>query len=95
MSLCCPTSSGVSITKYLTEGINKKITIKPKTIYTLRQPITSISGSTKIGKITPENDIPMAAIPRAIPALFSNQFATNLVTERFPKAGPPIASNVA
>ena len=54
-----------------------------------------MSGSTKIGKITPEKDIPIAAIPKAIPALLSNQLATNFVTERFPKAGPPMASNVA
>ena len=48
-----------------------------------------------MGRITPEKDIPIAAIPRATPALVSNQFATNFVTDRFPRAGPPIAMKVA
>ena len=39
--------------------------------------------------------MPIAAIPKATPALLSNQFATSLVTDKFPKAGPPTASKVA
>ena len=94
LSFCWPISSGVSMTKYLTAGIRIKITNKPNTMYTFRQPILSIKGSTKIGRITPEKDMPMAAIPKATPALLSNQLATNFVTDRLPKAGPPTASKV-
>ena len=66
-----------------------------KTRYTFLQPIKLISGSTRIGNITPEKDIPIAAIPSAIPAFASNQFATSLVTDKLPKAGPPTAIKVA
>ena len=83
------------MTKYLIAGIRIKITNNPNTIYTFRQPILSIKGSTKIGRITPEKDMPIAATPKATPALLSNQLATNFVTDRFPKAGPPIARRVA
>ena len=50
-----------------------------------------IKGSTRIGRITPENEMPIAAIPKATPAFASNQFATSLVTDKLPSAGPPMA----
>ena len=37
----------------------------------------------------------MAATPNAMPALASNQLATNLVMDKLPRAGPPIAIKVA
>ena len=51
--------------------------------------------SESVKDITPEKDMPIAAIPSAIPAFASNQFATSLVTDKLPKAGPPTAIKVA
>ena len=56
---------------------NKNYNRKPIKI---SQPIKSIKGSTKIGRTT-WKEIPIAAIPNAIPAA-SNQLATNLVIDK-------------
>jgi hypothetical protein len=52
----------------------------------LRQPYASISPAVINGITTPDAEMPVAAMPKAIPRLRLNQFATSLAV-----ASPPMA----
>ena len=60
-----------------------------------RQPICSMSNAEAMGMTTPESEMPIVAIPSAVPRRASNQFATSLAVARPPMALEPKPMSVA